>query len=333
MSLEMARPETTTRDHVRFARATEPGSCPACDTAAREELARQRRHARPAGTTTASTEPTGTTASTEPTGTRRVATEGAAMTPVIRTTGVTKRYKLGKDNEVVALRGASMEIAGGEMVAIVGPSGSGKSTIMHLIGCLDAPDGGRVFINGRRVDDLKGTALTRVRSTEIGFIFQGFNLIPTMNATDNVALAAEYAGASRGEAQRRAEELLELVGLGDRKRHLPSELSGGQQQRVAIARALVNGPAIVLGDEPTGDLDTATSDEIVALMRKINVETGTTFVLVTHNPEVAASCDRTISMRDGVVADNGLEACRADEAGRRSVREVLFAPLPSAACC
>jgi len=237
----------------------------------------------------------------------------------------------GKNNGAWALRGASAGIDSGEMVAIVGPSGSGKSTLMHLVGCLDTPDAGRVFINGRRVDNLKGAALTRVSSTEIGFIFQGFNLVPTMNAIDNVALAAEYAGTPRRDALARAEELLELVGLGDRTRHLPSELSGGQQQRVAIARALVNDPAIVLGDEPTGDLDTATSDEIVAVMRRINVETGTTFVLVTHNPEVAAACDRTISMRDGVVADHGLEACCATDG--RTPRAATFAPSPAVACC
>jgi putative ABC transport system ATP-binding protein len=326
--IDPIRREMVTRDRFRNVQAPESGSCVACETAALQELDRQRRHARrltPA--------PPTTLARTRATGPVRIAHGGEGMEPVIRTTGVTKRYKLGKNNEVVALRGATVEIGAGEMVAIVGPSGSGKSTMMHLIGCLDAPDAGRVFINGRRVDNLRGTELTKVRSTEIGFIFQGFNLIPTMNAVDNVALAAEYAGTSRRQALQRAEELLELVGLGDRVRHLPSELSGGQQQRVAIARSLVNEPAIVLGDEPTGDLDSATSDEIVALMRRINVETGTTFVLVTHNPEVAAACDRTISMRDGVVADTGLEACCDEETERRrSVREVLFTPLPAAAC-
>lgn len=249
---------------------------------------------------------------------RRATTQGAVMTstkntvarvccaPIIRTVGVTKRYKLGKNNLVHALRGAEIEIEAGEMVAIVGPSGSGKSTMMHLIGCLDTPDSGEVHINGRRVDTLRGGALTKLRGTEIGFVFQGFNLIPTMNAIDNVALAAEYAGVSRRDAVRRAEELLDLVGLGDRKRHLPGELSGGQQQRVAIARALVNRPSIVLGDEPTGDLDTATSEEIVGVMREINRTTGTTFVIVTHNPEVAEACDRTIRMRDGAVESHGV---------------------------
>jgi len=228
--------------------------------------------------------------------------------PIIAVIDATKRYQLGKDNHVSALRGASIEIEAGEMVAIVGPSGSGKSTMMHLIGCLDTPNSGRVLLNGRRVDTLRGKALTKVRGTEVGFIFQGFNLIPTMNAVDNVALAAEYAGVPRDEAVKRADRLLELVGLSERKRHLPSELSGGQQQRVAIARALVNQPKIILGDEPTGDLDTATSDEIIAVMRRINVDTGTTFVLVTHNPEVAEACDRTIRLRVGSVEDHGFAA-------------------------
>ena len=232
----------------------------------------------------------------------------AGPTPVIRAVDLAKRYKLGKENFVDALRSAAFEVAEGEMVAIVGPSGSGKSTAMHLVGCLDSPDSGEVWLNGRRVDGLRGRALTRVRAHEIGFIFQGFNLIPTMNATENVAQAAEYAGLSRSAAATRAGELLDLVGLADRAKHLPSELSGGQQQRVAIARSLVNSPKIVLGDEPTGDLDTVTSDEIVRMMRKINTDMHTTFVLVTHNPEVAAACDRTISMRDGVVVDQGYGA-------------------------
>jgi putative ABC transport system ATP-binding protein len=191
------------------------------------------------------------------------------------------------------------------MAAIMGPSGSGKSTFMHIAGCLDTPDAGEVWMDGRRIDLLRGMDLVRVRRQAIGFIFQGFNLIPTLSAEDNVALAAEYAGRSRRDALVRGRELLDLVGLGDRKRHVPSELSGGQQQRVAIARALVNDPAIVMGDEPTGDLDTATSEEIVAMMRQVNVDRGTTFLVVTHNPEVAQACDRTIRMRDGVVVDHG----------------------------
>lgn len=236
---------------------------------------------------------------------------------IIEVRDLKKRYTLGKSNHVDALRGASLEIRAGEMVAIMGPSGSGKSTMMHVIGCLDAPDSGEVLVGGRRVDGIRGAELAALRGKQIGFIFQGFNLIPTLDAVENVALAVEYAGASRREAARRAEGLLDLVGLGERKRHLPSELSGGQQQRVAIARALANRPSIILGDEPTGDLDTATSEEIIGLMRDINTRTGTTFVLVTHNPEVAKACDRTIRMRDGVVEDHGdlaLDVVEAAEA-------------------
>jgi putative ABC transport system ATP-binding protein len=225
--------------------------------------------------------------------------------PMIVAHDLRKRYRLGQENFVEALRGASLEIGAGEMVAIMGPSGSGKSTVMHVVGCLDAPDSGEVWVAGRRVDSLRGAELNRFRGREIGFIFQGFNLIPTLSGLDNVALAAEYAGVSRAEALRRATAELERVGLADRMRHLPSELSGGQQQRVAIARALVNAPAVVLGDEPTGDLDTATSDEVVRMMRDINTSTRTTFVLVTHNPEVGEACDRIIRVRDGVVVDEG----------------------------
>ncbi|HSK46599.1 MAG TPA: ABC transporter ATP-binding protein [Coriobacteriia bacterium] len=271
--------------------------------------------------------------STGPEGSRPAKLTGASTSSpaAISVTSVTKRYRLGKDNHVNALRGATLEIDGGEMVAIVGPSGSGKSTVMHLIGCLDTPDAGDVYINGRRVNDLRGGALTRLRGTEIGFIFQGFNLVPTMSAIDNVALAAEYAGTPRSEARQRAEELLALVGLAERSAHLPSELSGGQQQRVAIARALVNRPSIVLGDEPTGDLDTATSDEIVALLRRINVETGTTFVIVTHNPEVAEACDRTIKMRDGLVEDHGHDRCCTTTAPRASLPRIAHTHSPALA--
>ncbi|MHB9002535.1 MAG: ABC transporter ATP-binding protein [Coriobacteriia bacterium] len=230
------------------------------------------------------------------------------MESIIKVEGLNKRYRLGKDNFVDALRGASLEIATGDMAAIMGPSGSGKSTLMHIAGCLDVPDSGNVWLSGRKVDELRGKDLARVRGQEVGFIFQGFNLIPTLSARENVALAAEYAGVGRRDALVKADELLEIVGLGDRSRHIPSELSGGQQQRVAIARALVNSPSIVMGDEPTGDLDTATSHEIVGVMRTINKERGTTFLIVTHNPEVADACDRTILMRDGQVEDHGLVA-------------------------
>ena len=226
------------------------------------------------------------------------------MEAIIQVEEVHRKYRLSKTNHVHALRGVSVEIPKGEMVAIMGPSGSGKSTMMHIIGCLDRPDGGEVYISGRRVDGLRGRELTRIRSKEIGFIFQGFNLIPTLTAIENVALAAEYAGNSRKDATHAAKEALVKVGLANRADHRPNELSGGQQQRVSIARALVNKPAVIMGDEPTGDLDTATSEEVVNMMREINETTGTTFVLVTHNPEVAESCDRVIYMRDGKVVDD-----------------------------
>jgi len=224
-----------------------------------------------------------------------------AVKTIISAQGLSKRYILGKDNYVDALRGADLEIAAGEMVAIMGPSGCGKSTLLHVVGCLDSPDGGEVRLDGRRVDDLRSRGMTAILRNSIGFIFQGFNLIPTLSSLDNVALAAQYAGRSRREAQKQAMEALDMVGLADRAGHRPTELSGGQQQRVAIARALVNKPLVIMGDEPTGNLDSTSSAEIIAMMRDINLETGTTFVLVTHDPDVAAACDRVVYMKDGCV--------------------------------
>jgi putative ABC transport system ATP-binding protein len=226
------------------------------------------------------------------------------MKTIVSVKGLQKRYQLGKDNYVDALRGASVNVGAGEMVAIMGPSGCGKSTMLHMMGCLDAPDSGEVWLNGRRVDDLNTRATTKLLREEIGFIFQGFNLVSTMSALDNVALAAQYAGKSRRDAQKVAREALAAVGLADRADHRPSELSGGQQQRAAIARALVNRPAVIMGDEPTGNLDTASSGEVIDMMREVNLLTGTTFILVTHDPDVAAACDRVIHMRDGVVIDD-----------------------------
>ena len=224
---------------------------------------------------------------------------------IIHTVDLKKRYKLGKDNFVDALRGASLDIMRGEMAAIMGPSGSGKSTFMHIAGCLDTPDSGEVWMDGRRIDELRGADLVRVRRESIGFIFQGFNLIPTLSAEENVALAAEYAGHSRREALVRGRELLELVGLGDRMRHVPSELSGGQQQRVAIARALVNDPVDRHGrraDRRPGHRDLGRDRRDDA--RRSTPSAARRSCIVTHNPEVAAACDRTIVMRDGVVVDS-----------------------------
>jgi putative ABC transport system ATP-binding protein len=240
--------------------------------------------------------------------TSKVILETEEGTKTMKTTvsvkGLHKRYQLGKDNYVDALRGASVSVGSGEMVAIMGPSGCGKSTMLHMMGCLDEPDSGEIWLNGRRVDDLKTRATTKLLREEIGFIFQGFNLVSAMTALDNVAIAAHYAGKSRRDAQKAAREALEAVGLADRAAHRPSELSGGQQQRVAIARALVNRPAVIMGDEPTGNLDSASSAEVIDMMREINLLTGTTFILVTHDPDVAAACDRVIRMRDGVVSDD-----------------------------
>ena len=229
--------------------------------------------------------------------------ENDLMPTVIRGQDIHKRYVMGKDNFVDALQGASIEVEQGDMVAVMGPSGSGKSTLLHILGCLDSLNSGEVWLGGRRVDTLSGRELTQFRREEVGFIFQTYNLVPSMNALENVALAAQYAGKGRREAREAAEAALARVGLADRQRHRPSELSGGQQQRVAIARALVNGPRVIFGDEPTGNLDSASSEEIVAMMHSINSETGTTFVLVTHDPGVADACGHVIHMLDGKVRD------------------------------
>ncbi|MFQ5574839.1 MAG: ABC transporter ATP-binding protein [Terriglobia bacterium] len=222
---------------------------------------------------------------------------------IVAVVDVHKKYKLGRNNFVHALRGTSLEIETGDMTAVMGPSGSGKSTLMHIMGGLDKPDQGEVHVGGDRIDNLASKRLPRLRATRMGFIFQGFNLIPTLNALENVALTSEYKGVSRRESSKLAAEQLGAVGLGDRLKHRPSELSGGEQHRVAIARAFVNKPEIILGDEPTGDLDTETSAEIMSIMRERNESTGTTFVLVTHDPEIAAMCDRQIQMRDGVITN------------------------------
>jgi putative ABC transport system ATP-binding protein len=221
-----------------------------------------------------------------------------------------KTYRLSKSNTVEALRGVGVTIDEGEMVAIMGPSGSGKSTLMHVLGLLHKPDPNHgpapeLLFDGRSMTDLSDRERTKIRATEMGFVFQAFNLVPTMSAIENVALAAEYAGTGRSKARNAAIESLELVGLADRAGHRPSELSGGEQQRVAIARALVNRPRLVIGDEPTGNLDSARSADVLRLLRRLNRDHGQTFVIVTHDPEVGATCDRTIRMRDGQVVSDG----------------------------
>jgi putative ABC transport system ATP-binding protein len=225
------------------------------------------------------------------------------MTIVIKGLDLHKRYVMGKDNYVDALRGVTLEIKQGEIVGIMGPSGSGKSTLMHILGCLDSPTSGEVWLGERRLDRLGDRDITQVRRSEVGFIFQTFNLVSSLTAIENVMLAAQYAGKNRTAARQAAEATLAHVGLAERQRHRPNELSGGQQQRVAIARALVNNPKVIFGDEPTGNLDSASSDEIVAMMHQINRDTGTTFVLVTHDPGVADACARVVHMLDGLVTN------------------------------
>ena len=238
---------------------------------------------------------------------------GRAAKAIIRGRGISKRYVMSADNYVDAVRDASIEIREGEMVAVMGPSGSGKSTLVHILGCLDDANAGEVWLDGRRVDNLKRGDLAKLRRSQVGFIFQTFNLVPSYTALENVMLAAEYAGKSRREARRAAEAALARVGLADRQDHRPTELSGGQQQRVAIARALVNGPKVIFGDEPTGNLDSTSSTEIFEMMQEINAQTGTTFVLVTHDPGVAAKCDRVFHMLDGRVTNgNGSKPSPAD---------------------
>ena len=216
-----------------------------------------------------------------------------------------KEYRLG-EAPVHALDGVSLRIPEGEMVAIVGPSGSGKSTLLQILGCLDVPDAGRYVLDGEDVAGLSDDALAGVRNRKIGFVFQTFNLLPRATATENVCLPLLYAGRLGGRKLRdRAARALAVVGLSDRAHHLPNQLSGGQRQRVAIARALVNDPRIVLADEPTGNLDSKTGGEILALFQELNAQ-GRTLIVVTHDPGVAARCRRRLVMRDGrVVEDSG----------------------------
>ena len=218
---------------------------------------------------------------------------------VITAENLTKVYKMG-EVEVHALRGLSLEIERGEVVSIMGPSGSGKSTLMNIIGCLDRPTSGEYILDGEPVANLNDDQLASIRNRKVGFVFQSFNLLSRATSLYNVELPMRYAGMTRGRKER-ARQALESVGLGDRITHRPNELSGGQQQRVAIARALVNEPAILLADEPTGNLDTKSGEEIMHLLLNLNKEHGTTLIIVTHAPDVAALTGRSIRIRDGVV--------------------------------
>ena len=222
------------------------------------------------------------------------------MPALIQVDDVWKTYQVGQQ-QVHALRGLSVDIAQGEYTALMGPSGSGKSTLMNMLGCLDTPTSGRYRLAGEDVGTLDDDALADIRNRRIGFVFQTFNLMPRYTALENVALPLVYAGASRADREARAREVLEQVGLADRMDHRPNELSGGQRQRVAVARALVNRPDLLLADEPTGNLDTKTSLEIMALFGVIHTA-GNTVVLVTHEEDIAAYAHRVVRLRDGVVS-------------------------------
>jgi len=218
---------------------------------------------------------------------------------IISVQNLRKTYIMGT-NVVNALQDVSVSIDKNEYVALMGPSGSGKSTLMNLLGCLDTPSGGKYVLNGTDVSEMEDGDLAEVRNKEIGFVFQTFNLLPRLSALDNVALPLVYSGMSKSKRQARAQEALEEVGLGDRVDHKPNELSGGQRQRVAIARALVNNPSIILADEPTGNLDTKTSIEIMGIFEKIH-DAGNTVILVTHEPDIADHAHRIVRLRDGLV--------------------------------
>jgi putative ABC transport system ATP-binding protein len=250
-----------------------------------------------------------------------------AQTPVISVRDLTKTYDLG-EVQVQALRGVSLDVTAGEFVMLTGPSGSGKSTFMHVVGCLDRPTSGQYWLNGRDVAALGSHALAHIRNAEIGFVFQGFNLLARTSAVENVELPLLYAsGISAKERRARATVALQAVGLGERLGHFPNQLSGGQQQRVAIARALVNSPTLLLADEPTGNLDSRTSIDVMGFFQHLNTERGLTIVLVTHEHDIAEYGRRVIAFRDGrVVGDRpvmtprqaSVELARLDEELARS---------------
>ena len=237
---------------------------------------------------------------------RQVVVGAAGKAPskewVIVTREITRQYDMG--GEVVrALRGVNLAVRRNEYVAIMGPSGSGKSTLMNLIGCLDTPNAGEYWLNGQMVSTMRDDDLARVRNKEIGFVFQTFNLLPRATALHNVELPLVYAGVSSAERKQRANDALASVGLGNRVHHRPNELSGGQRQRVAIARALVNRPSILLADEPTGNLDSSTSEEIMKVFEQL-AESGQTVIMVTHEPDIAAHARRVVVLRDGLIASD-----------------------------
>ena len=223
---------------------------------------------------------------------------------VIDARDLTKVYQMGEEVQVHALCGASMQVGAGELVAIMGPSGSGKSTLMNILGCLDQPTSGAYYLEGVAVDSLDDDELAQIRGNKIGFVFQTFNLLPRATALSNVVLPLIYSGMDGRQRRERAIAALEVVGLGDRLHHRPNELSGGQQQRVAIARALVNDPSIILADEPTGNLDSKSGMEIMAVVQRLNEERGITTIFVTHEPQIAQHTQRIIRISDGRIVDD-----------------------------
>ncbi len=225
------------------------------------------------------------------------------MSAIIKLENIVKKFYIGQPNELEILHGISLEVEEGEFVAIVGPSGSGKSTLMNMIGVLDRPTSGTYILDGINVGEADESELSEIRNAKIGFVFQTYNLIAKTNALKNVELPMLYAGMPRVERAKRSKELLELVEMGERAKHLPEELSGGQKQRVAIARAMANDPAIILADEPTGALDSKTGRLVMDLFHKLNKEKKKTIVLITHSEELASETDRIISIRDGNIID------------------------------
>lgn len=224
------------------------------------------------------------------------------MSNLIEIKKITKIYEMG-DEKLYALNEVDLTIEKNEYVAIMGPSGSGKSTLMNIIGCLDTPTSGEYFLNGKDVHEMDDNELAEIRNKEIGFVFQTFNLLPRSNALHNVELPLVYSGMSRAERLRKAEEALTNVGLADRMTHKPNELSGGQRQRVSVARALINNPSIILADEPTGNLDTKTGEEIMELFRELS-NSGNTIIIVTHEEDIAKHANRIVKIRDGMIASD-----------------------------